>query len=353
MDKKTTILYLIALLIMLTLLAGCAAVVGTTASLAGASTLVSCATAAESTATQWTEAVADTLPPVITLAGENPMTIRVGEGYAEPGYTAIDGCDGDLTDSVLVAGTVSKYMAGTYVISYTVEDAAGNIAVAERTVIVAPVSGDADIVPPNGNVIYLTFDDGPGCYTEKLLEILDKYDVKATFFVVNTAYIYLLEDIVARGHSVAVHSASHVYKDIYASEEAFFADLTKMRDIIYAQTGVYTNLLRFPGGSSNTVSSFNPGIMTRLTRAVEDMGYCYFDWNVDSNDAGGATTAEQVAQNVINGCQNRKVSVVLQHDIKGYSVDAVEQIIIWGLENGYTFQALDETCPGVHHGINN
>ncbi len=291
--------------------------------------------------------------PVITLKGANPMTIKAGDGYAEPGFSAYDACDGDLTDSVVVAGTVSKYATGTYVISYSVKDAAGNVAILERTVIVEPVSNGGGTVTPNGKVIYLTFDDGPGYYTEKLLDILDKYNVKATFFVVNTSYIHLLDDIVDRGHAIAIHAYNHDYGKIYASEDAYFADLTKMRNLIHEHTGVYTNLLRFPGGSSNTVSKFNPGIMTRLTKAVQNMGYHYFDWNVDSDDAGRATNTDKVVQNVINGCKNRKVSIVLQHDIKGYSVNAVEQIIIWGLENGYTFLPLDESSPTAHHGINN
>lgn len=295
----------------------------------------------------------DPVAPEITLVGANPMTIKVGEGYVEPGYKAVDACDGDITDSVLVAGTVSKYAAGTYTISYTVTDAAGNVAIAERTVIVQPVSDGGEVVKPNGRVIYLTFDDGPSQYTTKLLDILDKYGVKATFFVVNTPYVHLVEDIVERGHSIGVHSATHDFKSIYASEDAFFADLTKMRNIIYEHTGVYTNLIRFPGGSSNTISKFNPGIMSRLTRAVEDMGYHYFDWNVDSDDAGGTRTKDGVVKNVIDGCKIWKTSIVLQHDIKAYSVNAVEEIIIWGLENGYTFLPLDESSPTAHHGVNN
>ena len=296
---------------------------------------------------------ADPLAPELTLLGENPVTIKVGEDYVEPGYKAFDGCDGDLTDQVVVAGSVSKYVSGTYVISYCVEDAAGNVTIAERTVIVEKVSSDDPVVTPNGKVIYLTFDDGPSQYTPELLDILDKYGVKATFFVVKTPYVRYVKDIVERGHSIAVHSETHDFAKIYASEEAFFKDLTAMRDLIYQYTGVYTNLIRFPGGSSNTISKFNPGIMSRLTKAVEDMGYHYFDWNVDSDDAGGTRTTEGVVKNVINGCRNRKVSVVLQHDIKGYSVDAVEEIIIWGLENGYTFLPLDETSPGCHHGVLN
>lgn len=296
---------------------------------------------------------ADPVAPELTLLGDNPMKIKVGEDYVEPGYKAVDGCDGDLSDQVVVAGTVSKYVSGTYTISYCVEDAAGNVTIAERTVIVEKVSSDDPIVTPNGKVIYLTFDDGPSQYTPKLLDILDKYGVKVTFFVVNTPYVHLVKDIVERGHAIAVHTATHDFGKIYASEDAYFADLTKMRNIIYDYTGVYTNLIRFPGGSSNTVSKFNPGIMTRLTKAVEDMGYHYFDWNVDSDDAGGTRTTAGVVENVINGCKNRKVSIVLQHDIKGYSVDAVEQIIIWGLQNGYTFLPLDESSPTAHHGVNN
>jgi hypothetical protein len=86
---------------------------------------------------------------------------------------------------------------------------------------------------------------------------------------------------------------------------------------------------------------------------VEERGFTYFDWNVDSKDAGGAKTADEVYQNVINGCRNKKASVVLQHDIHGYSVDAVERIIQWGLANGYTFAALTPDSPTAHHPINN
>ena len=112
--------------------------------------------------------------------------------------------------------------------------------------------------------------------------------------------------------------------------------------------------MRFPGGSSNGVSKkYNTGIMTRLTKDVTDMGYQYFDWNVLSGDAGETTDTEQVYENVIAGIQKHNVSIVLQHDIKGFSVDAVEKIIIWGLANGYTFLPLTPSSPTVHHTVNN
>jgi peptidoglycan/xylan/chitin deacetylase (PgdA/CDA1 family) len=287
----------------------------------------------------------DPICPELTLQGENPTVIKIGKDYAEPGYEAMDGCDGDLTQQVTATGEINKWIPGSYVITYTVQDAAGNVTTAERTVIVEHVK--------NGNVIYLTFDDGPRQHTPRLLEILDKYQVKATFFVVNTEYIRYVDDIVKKGHSIGLHCSTHDYKKIYASEEAYFEDLENIRDIVYKRTGVYTNLIRFPGGSSNTVSKFNPGIMTRLTKLVEKRGYHYFDWNVSSGDAGSVFTADAVYDRVTKGCKNRKNSIVLQHDTKGFSVDAVERIIQWGLENGYTFLPLDENSPKSHHAIFN
>ena len=183
--------------------------------------------------------------------------------------------------------------------------------------------------------------------------MLDRYNVKATFFVVDTGYHELIGEEYRRGHTVGIHSATHDYGGIYASEDAYFSDLNEISDIIYAQTGHRPNQVRFPGGSSNTVSCFNPGIMTRLTQDLTDMGYEYYDWNVLSGDAGETTDTDVVAQNVINGISNHNVSIVLQHDIKGFSVAAVEQIIIWGLSNGYTFLPLTPGSPTAHHGLNN
>lgn len=206
---------------------------------------------------------------------------------------------------------------------------------------------------PYDKVIYLTFDDGPGKDTERLLDILDKYNVKATFFVVNTSRAKLIKDEFERGHSIGIHCSTHDYYTIYSSDEAYFDDFNKMYDVIYKYTGVGTDLLRFPGGSSNTVSQISPGIMSRLTAEVENRGFTYFDWNVSSGDAGQTVETQTVYENVINGVQKHRYSIVLQHDKKGFSVDAVEDIIIWGLENGYTFLPLTKDSPTCHHKIAN
>ncbi len=301
----------------------------------------------------------DPVAPVLTLKGDAQISLTVGEDYQEPGYIASDNCDGELTEKVHVTGKVDTGTPGTYELTYQVEDAYGNAATATRTVTVRAKPAAKPAPKPvqpeqnRGKTIYLTFDDGPGPYTHQLLEVLRKYNVKATFFVVNTGYVELLREIAGDGHSVGVHSVSHDYRTIYASEEAYFSDLYQMQAIIEHYTGVKTMLVRFPGGSSNQVSRFNPGIMTRLTKAVEEKGFRYFDWNVSSGDAGNASTADEVFWNVVNGIGNKTNSVVLQHDIKEFSVEAVERIIQWGLENGYRFAALTTDSPSCHHRIFN
>ncbi len=295
----------------------------------------------------------DAVAPQISLLGGDTVTITAGETFQEPGFTAQDNVDGDLTAKVTVVGTYDNFLPGSYTLTYTVADSHGNIATVSRTLVVKGLT-QPDVVDPGKKVIYLTFDDGPSDHTPKLLQILEKYNVKVTFFVVGNSRLEYLDDIAAGGHSIGIHTDSHVYSEIYASEDAFFKDFYAIRDKIKKYSGISTTLTRFPGGSSNVESrKFCPGIMTKLTQAVPAQGFQYFDWNVDSNDAGGAKTAEEVYANVIAGIRDSRPNIVLQHDIHAYSVDAVEKIIQWGLANGYCFLPLEPTSPNAHHPVNN
>ena len=226
-------------------------------------------------------------------------------------------------------------------------------AITRRVIVTA--ADRPDTVTPEAGTVYLTFDDGPSANTEHLLDILDAYGVKATFFVTNCNedYTWCIGEIARRGHSVGIHSATHDYNAIYQSEEAYFADFCRMQEIIFEQTGEYAKLVRFPGGSSNTVSHFNPGIMTRLTNDLNDMGYAYFDWNVSAADTASDATRYTVIENFKESVPKHDYSVVLQHDTNAFSVDAVEEILSWGIKNGYSFRALDLTSPAVHHSVAN
>ncbi len=93
--------------------------------------------------------------------------------------------------------------------------------------------------------------------------------------------------------------------------------------------------------------------MTRLTQSMNAMGYQYFDWNVDSDDAGRTHSTAGVLKNICDGCRGKDCCVVLQHDVKAYSVAAVRQVIEWGLENGYVFAPLTPESPAAHHPLAN
>jgi len=295
----------------------------------------------------------DAQPPEISLEGGEYYAISTGTFYADPGYRAVDNVDGDLTEAVTVDGEVNWWTPGVYPVVYSVTDSYENTATVTRNVEVL-AKPRPEPVWPQEKTIYLTFDDGPGPYTRRLLDTLDAYGVKATFFVTDSGYDAVMKEIVDRGHSIGIHTVSHAYSEIYSSPEAYFADLLEMQKIIYENTGVQTTLLRFPGGSSNEISRRScEGIMTILDQAVQNAGFQYFDWNVDSNDAGGARKREEVFQNVVDGVSHGRVSMVLQHDIHGFSVDAVADILQWGLDNGYTFRPLTQNSPGFHHGIHN
>lgn len=204
-------------------------------------------------------------------------------------------------------------------------------------------------------VVYLTFDDGPGDYTNALLDVLAKYEVKATFFVTGRGDDAVIKREFDEGHTVALHTWSHNYAYVYSNVDNYFADLSQVATRVKNITGQDSKLIRFPGGSSNLVSKRYDGrsrIMSTLTREVEARGYQYFDWNVDSDDAGRAKDSDTVFVNVATRLKPGP-NVVLQHDIRPYSVEAVERIIEYGNTNGYVFEPLSFDSPTVHHGVNN
>lgn len=306
--------------------------------------------------------IVDDVKPTITLNGYENMTIYLNSKYEEKGAKAQDEKDGDLTDKIEIEGKVDTSKEGTYTITYKVSDNSGNEATKKRTVTVVK-QDTAKIVPQtgsNGNkgVIYLTFDDGPSSnITPKVLDILKEKGVKATFFILN--YNSTGEKLVQRayneGHTIGIHGYSHVYADIYQSEEAYMENITRLQEKILKSTEYNATITRFPGGSSNTISSFNKGIMTRLCKLVLEKGYKYFDWNVSSGDAGGAKTADAMYNNVVKGLSKSRQNVVLMHDFGSNSklLDALPRMIDYGIANGYTFSNITEDTPMVTHGVNN
>ena len=206
--------------------------------------------------------------------------------------------------------------------------------------------------------IYLTFDDGPSYLTSKILDILKQENVPATFFVIGP-HIYEYKDIVKKaydeGHTIAIHSDTHKYSEIYADDKNYFNDLYLINEKIYDITGHHSHILRLPGGSSNRISKhYNEGIMTRITNKLVHDNYYYFDWNIDSGDASGMLPKEKIIANA-TGPMHSGTNIILFHDAspKKTTVEALPYIIRFAKANGYTFARITKETPPIRHKVNN
>lgn len=223
----------------------------------------------------------------------------------------------------------------------------------------APQVDLSKLTAPNEGyrVCYLTFDDGPSDNTLKILAVLKQANAKASFFVKGTAKIEYIKQEHEQGHTVALHTNSHDYPSIYKNETNFFNDLTAVQNKVKSITGETATIIRFPGGSSNTVSKkHNKGIMTRLTKQVQEKGFTYVDWNVDSGDAdGNGIAVSKLLSNVAKQSRGKGDICVLMHDTnaKSTTVQALPQIICYLRAQGYRFEALTKDSPTFHHGVNN
>lgn len=167
----------------------------------------------------------------------------------------------------------------------------------------------------------------------------------------------ILERMIEDGDTIGIHALDHDYEACYSTEDAYLDGVEKLKEKLYRDTSYEVFCLRFPGGSSNTISAnYNDGIMTRLTQRVADLGMVYFDWNVDSEDASGSSVPDStLIANVTGELQKGRVNVVLMHDAnsKKTTVQALQSIINYGRENGYTFKAIDRSTKPVHHRVGN
>lgn len=216
------------------------------------------------------------------------------------------------------------------------------------------VDEDAGDSEENGvKYAYLTFDDGPSENTIKILDFLKANNIKATFFVIGKdGYDDVYKRIVDEGHTLAVHSNTHVYSDIYLSVYAFMKDINTLASRMEKITGVQPSIMRFPGGSNNTVSHKYGGdqIMDKIIAEVTKEGYIYFDWNVDSSDAtANCKDKNSIFNAVMNGVQGKEHAIILMHDAaaKTSTAAALPQIVEGLRKKGFVFEAITEQTPLV------
>lgn len=285
--------------------------------------------------------------PSLELNAGNMIFTFLNEEFKDPGYQVFDNCDKKIEKRVQVEGKVDTKRVGIYELTYKVKDASGNSSQKKRKVQV--------VKRGQNGTIYLTFDDGPRMGTTNvILDILKEEGVPATFFVTNNGPDELIKREYEEGHTVGLHTASHNYSLVYSNKENYFNDLYSVHDRVLRITGYDSKVIRFPGGSSNTISrKYKLGIMSELTKEVLERDFRYYDWNINSRDTDGLTTSNEIASWVNSSLSHDKVNVILMHDIKPYTRDALKGIIEYGKQNGYHFEAITKDTEMLTQRVNN
>lgn len=289
--------------------------------------------------------VVDKTVPVIHLQGANTLYAkdpRNLEGL-EKGVIVTDNYDKDIKVS---RRDTNKISDTEYEFVYTAIDSSGNMAIAKRKIVIAT------------GVICLTFDDGPSSVTPQVLDALKENNVKATFFIVDYSEQSksTIQRIIDEGHTLAIHGMSHDYAKIYSSAEAVTDNFTSLQEKIKKDFNYDAKYVRFPGGSSNTISrNYCEGVMTEAVKKVQEEGLEYYDWNVDVDDAGSARTPSEIYNNFVCGILPGVENIVLMHDGEGHmpTAEALQQIINYAKENGYVFTAISENTIPAKHSVNN
>lgn len=288
----------------------------------------------------------------IELLGGSRIEWPCGLPFSDPGWEAIDSEGRDCSELVNVTGEVCVWKAGLYTLRYSFIDSKGKYFETRRSVNVIPAAtGDKPTEIAREKTIYLTFDDGPSEYTDKVLDLLDMYDAKASFFVIGwTSELHRdkIEKIYSKGHQLGIHACNHDYSVLYSSEEYFFEDLLSMQELIHEYTGSYATITRFPGGSDTAyrfLDKRTEGGFDTIKQRFDDMGLRYFDWNIQIE--ADMSTRYDMFNSFKNQVQLYEIPVCLQHDTRLNSVNALELLLAWGTENGYTFAAIDESTPDV------
>lgn len=203
----------------------------------------------------------------------------------------------------------------------------------------------------NAKRVYLTFDDGPSIYTGQILDILKANDVKATFFVIgkDENYYDYYKRIVDEGHTLGMHSYTHQYQKLYASEESFAAEIEELQSLLVDVTGVESHVFRFPGGSSNDVSQLP---IENYIAYLNEHNINYYDWNALSGDAVNASLSpEQLVSNIMKDVRENKDSIVLMHDLQNVhaTVESLQMLIDTLKSEGYEILPIDENTPLIQH----
>lgn len=293
-----------------------------------------------------------------TISGLTPMTLLIGDEIDLKKDIIVQDDHDQAPELTIDDSQLNIRKIGEYEVYYHVKDHTGNEETFVRQVEVLSQYANREALNDGVKTCYLTFDDGPSQNTKDILNILDQYQIKATFFVTGTSPkdFHYIKEAYQKGHTIGLHTYSHDYEYIYSSLKNYISDLNKIKEVVYEQTGINTTFIRFPGGSSNLVSKkYNEGIMTRLTKKVIDLGYQYYDWTSINGDGEGIDTVAGLKAKAIEEIGEKEDIMFLMHDsgTQTNTVKALPDILDYLIEKGYTFQVLDQTSPTFHHHVQN
>lgn len=212
----------------------------------------------------------------------------------------------------------------------------------------------------DGKYIYLTFDDGPCEYTLRVLDILDRYNVRATFFTVGYFVDFhpeIVRETVKRGHFVACHTYTHDYMKCYASADAFMNEIDRWAAAYENAVGSpqTTVCVRFPGGSNTGLCK--DSVRSDIKDALRKKGYMWFDWNAANNDLWPQGNVDRLPTNEYLMESYRKTMnwhrddknphiVFLCHDTNSDTVEVLSLMIEDLIARGFTFRTIDRYPTG-------
>lgn len=189
----------------------------------------------------------------------------------------------------------------------------------------------------NEKIVYITFDDGPNKNTPKILDLLSKYNMKATFFLLEgkiESNPEIVKKILSEGHSIGLHGKTHEKSLFYANSSSALKEITSTRVSLHKAVGHDTSIVRVPYGSK-------PLLTEAQYNSLVSNGYKLWDWNIDSTDTHENTSSSKIIKNTIGQLKNFKTPIILFHD-KQITVEALPSILEHLQDNNYSSKTINQ-----------
>ncbi len=193
----------------------------------------------------------------------------------------------------------------------------------------------SETTPSSTKRIVLTFDDGPHPkQTRQILDVLDRYNIKATFFVIGVNvknYPGIISEVLARGHELGNHTTTHSHA-ARLDKNALRNEITECEREVFEQTGRHCTLFRPPEGA----------LTNSMRQVVKDLGYSNVLWTLDTRD-WAHTPPDKISDYIIQNAKNG--DIILMHDYIGANsptAAALDIFIPILLDKGFTFVTAGE-----------